>query len=275
MANAQTDKKQDAVEAYLKEAQSWESDINSMREKSEKRAWRVAYAAGTFAFVALIGIAALAPLKEVTPFLVRVDNTTGIVDIVTAIVDGKTTYEEAINSYFLRNYIRYREAYSYSLAEEYYVNVGAMSAPEEQKKYFEYFNPKNPDSPLKVYGQNVTVEINVDSTSYIKPDVALVRWHGIERRPGEKPLLSHWASTLTFRYVGTPMKKKDREISPLGFQVTEYRRDSDSSIQTQLPISSQQVPVSVSPAPQNDEVVLFPGQIVQPNAATQSDDAGQ
>jgi type IV secretion system protein VirB8 len=35
---------------------------------------------------------------------------------------------------------------------------------------------------------------------------------------------------LVFKYSGAPMTEKDRAVNPLGFQVTEYRNDPDSSV---------------------------------------------
>lgn len=50
----------------------------------------------------------------------------------------------------------------------------------------------------------------------------------LERSPTEKPLVTHWTATITFKYSGAPMKQRDRDRNPLGFQVTEYRVDPDA-----------------------------------------------
>ena len=79
----------------------------------------------------------LTPLKTVKPYVIRVDNATGIVDTIDALKDGKTMYDEVINRYFIQLYVRYREGYSRELAAEYYGNVGLMSATQEQQRYAE------------------------------------------------------------------------------------------------------------------------------------------
>jgi len=215
---------------YLQEAKSWETDRLIAAEKSKKIAWAIAMVAGGIALVSVIAVAGLTPLKSTELKIIRVDNATGIVDVVTEIPNAKTNYNEAVNKYFAQLYIRYREGYSRELAEEYYSNVGIMSGRAEQQRYGEFFNPKNPQSPLNVYGTNARVKTRVKSVSFIKENVALVRYtKEIERGASERPAITHWAATLVFKYSGAPMTEKDRAVNPLGFQVTEYRNDPDSS----------------------------------------------
>lgn len=215
-------------EKYLQEARSWETDKVRESERSEKIAWRVAAASCATAFAAVMAVAALMPLKTVEPYVIRVDNSTGIVDVVEALTDGETNYDEAMNKYFTQWYVRYREGYSKELTEDYYYNVGIMSSSLEQQRYYQFFNPNNPLSPLKVYGDYAKVKIRIKSTSFINPTVALVRYTKEVERGLDKPAVTHWAATLTFKYTKAPMAEKDRAINPLGFQVVEYRNDPDA-----------------------------------------------
>lgn len=219
-------------EAYLQEARSWETDKISAIEKSKKVAWTIAIASGCLAFASVLAVAMLSPLKTVEPYVIRVDNATGIVDVVTALKDGKTTYDEAMSKYFTQWYVRYREGFSMELAEDYYKSVGIMSTGLEQQKYFELFNPKNPLSPLNIYGPSAKSIITIKSTSFLKPNVAMVRYTKAIQRGLSAPELTHWAATITFKYSGAPMAEKDRAINPLGFQVDEYRNDPDASLST-------------------------------------------
>ena len=72
----------------------------------------MATASGTVAFASVMAVAMLTPLKTVEPYVIRVDNSTGIVDVVESLRDGETNYDEAINKYFTQWYVRYREGYS-------------------------------------------------------------------------------------------------------------------------------------------------------------------
>ena len=249
-----TQKPKDALKSYLEEAQTWETSKTKELVKSTKLAWRVATGACILAGASVLAVAGLTPLKSVEPYVIRVDSTTGIVDIARGMRDSKTTYDEAINKYFTQWYVKYREGYTRELAEEYYKNVGTMSSPTEQQKYFEWFNPKNPQSPLVVYGTGAKVRINIKSISFIKPDIALVRYtRGIERGT-DRPELTHWAATVTFKYYGASMTEVDRGINPLGFKVIDYRNDPDAAIDSK-PGSTPQPETTPVTSP---SVTLYP-----------------
>jgi type IV secretion system protein VirB8 len=216
------------LDEYFKEVRSWETDKVEESIRSKKLAWRIAIGACVLACISVLAVASLAPLKHVEPFVIRVDNSTGIVDVVNSLKNGKSNYEEAVNKYFVQLYIRYREGYSKELTQEYYENVGIMSVGLEQQKYFAGFNPKNPHSPINVYGPYTKVKVTILGTSFIKPTIALVRYTKEIERGLDKPEISHWAATVTFKYSASPMKESDRSKNPLGFQVVEYRNDPET-----------------------------------------------
>lgn len=251
--------KENDFDQYLLEARSWETDKLKQAATSKKVAWWIA-SAGVMVGVLGTASATFQATKEPPPPVVlRVDNSTGIVDVVKPLADGKTNYEEAINKYFTQWYVRYREGYSKELAPDYYANVGLMSVGLEQQKYFEWFNPKNPLSPLNVYGAHAKVKVRIKSTSFIKPHVALVRYTKEIERGLDKSQVSHWAATITFKYSGAPMKEQDRAVNPLGFQVVEYRNDPDALTPETTTATAQ--PELVQPS---TPITLYPGQTPLP-----------
>ena len=92
------------LEPYFHEAQSWDADRAAQWRRSARLAWWVSAAGWTCAIAASIALAALMPLKRVEPFVVRVDNATGIVDVV-PIYDGSSAPPEAATRYFLTHYL--------------------------------------------------------------------------------------------------------------------------------------------------------------------------
>ncbi|MGH6970945.1 MAG: VirB8/TrbF family protein, partial [Caulobacteraceae bacterium] len=83
------------LKGYFAEAKSWNADQIRSAERSRRLAWGVAACAGIVATVAVGAVAALAPLKSVEPFVVRVDRSTGAVDVMTALRSEKPlTYDE-------------------------------------------------------------------------------------------------------------------------------------------------------------------------------------
>lgn len=103
--NAETD-----LKGYFAEAKGWNADQLRSAERSRRLAWGVAAFASIVATVAVGAVAALAPLKSVEPFVVRVDRSTGAVDVMTALRSEKPlTYDEAVTKHFLAQYVRARE----------------------------------------------------------------------------------------------------------------------------------------------------------------------
>jgi type IV secretion system protein VirB8 len=227
---------------YFREARSWDEDTTAQIKRSEKRAWRVAVAAVILAVLEGIAIASMAPLKTVEPFVVRVDNNTGLVDVVSVLAetDGEVKQEalEALDKYWLGQYIQHRERYQWDTREYDRRIVGLLSASGVQQEYGNYTDPKrSPNAPVTVYGQNAEVVTSVKSISFInsgemvndeKRVTALVRYIKKVKRPGESDLLTHWGATVTFVYRNASMKLEDRLLNPLGFQVIGYRNDQES-----------------------------------------------
>ena len=226
---APKEKKKSFAERYFDEATGWERDFVMRAKKSEKTAWVVAITAALVALIAVFAVAMLTPLKTVEPFLVRVDNNTGMVDIVTVMKEQKTNYEEAINKNFIRQYIIAREGWLYQTHKEDYEKVGIFSTPEEQQVYALQMNPRdNPASPLNLYGENSQVKVKIKNISFINANTALVRFTKTVVQSGNNAPPSHWIATIPFIYYPAPMQEKDRWINPLGFQVEKgYRTDAE------------------------------------------------
>ena len=98
---------------------------------------------------------------------------------------------------------------------------GRLSFGDE---YSQEFAPSVEDSPFRLYGDNGTVTIEVRSINFLDADTAVVRLKRSVNRQGERRE-SDWMITLSFSYLLTPGSESDRFVNPLGFQVTQYRKD--------------------------------------------------
>ncbi len=108
----------DNLKSYFEKARRFDQDRMIQVERSNRVAWSIAIAAGIVAGISILAVASLAPLKTVEPFVVRVDNSTGIVDVVSALSATAGTYDEAVTKYFAAKYVRGREGYVWSEAQE-------------------------------------------------------------------------------------------------------------------------------------------------------------
>ena len=221
---------QKEMDAYLKEAQSWESDRISNSERAKVTAWILAGVASSVAVAASVAVALLATRQPDAPVVLKVNQSTGSVEVVNRLAGGDTTYDEVVRKYWTEQYVMSREGFMRQIADDQYNKIGLMSGGVERKRFGDWFNPKNPTSPLNQYTDGTRVRIYVKGSTFLKPNVALVRYTKQIERPGqERPEVTFWAATVNFKFSGAPMKEADRRVNPLGFQTIEYRVDPDSA----------------------------------------------
>src|SRR5450631_3549099 len=120
------------------------------------------------------------PLKSVEPFVIRVDNTTGVTDVV-PMYAGKGEVSEVVTRYLLHNYVVTRERYFYAMAEQDYNLIGAYNSPVLNSAWMADWDRANAESPLVRYKDGTTVRSQVQSISFIKradgsQDLAQVRF---------------------------------------------------------------------------------------------------
>ncbi|WP_363351684.1 virB8 family protein [Methylocystis echinoides] len=217
------------LKTYFERARLWEQDLLLAAQRSQRIAWGVAAAASLLAFASIGAVAALTPLKTVEPFVIRVDNATGIVDVVSAVKDEPQTYDEAIARYFLAQYVRVREGYSFVEAPSNFRTVSLLSTQTEQERFAHLYRGSNPESPQAAYGRSGLAEIRIKAISLLGPTLASVRYLR-EVRHGDETKLSHWIATVTFSFEKkATISSSDRLINPLGFLVSEYRSDPETA----------------------------------------------
>ena len=218
------------VAEYFVAARGWDQDRAQAERRSAKRAWLIAAVASVVAVSAVLAVAALTPLKSVEPFVIRVDNASGVVDVVPAL-KGKASESEVVARYLLTQYVITRERFVPSLAEADYETVGAFHTPPMNQAWAAAWNRNNPESPLNVHADGSAVRVKVTAVSFLTPssgrrDLAQVRF---VRSVGElgAALEQQYVATLQYAY-GEPSKDdRLRAANPLGFKVLEYRREPE------------------------------------------------
>ena len=221
-----------ALENYLLEAQSWELDRARRAERSANVAWIVAAVAAVIAVLAVAAVSGLTPLKQPVPVLIRVDSSSGIVDIVPT-YEGTTDIEQVVTRNLLQNYVIARERYFYGTAEADYELVASQNSPRLNQEWAAMWATNNPASPLNVYKDGTSIRTQVRSVTFLKLEsgkdkLAQVRFTRFTRAGGTgEEQASHWVSTIEFAYVPPSKDDKTRSLNPLGFRVVEYRREPE------------------------------------------------
>ena len=225
--------KSELLTAYFQEAASWDADRVAQADHNATRAWRVAGAGWVCAVACAAALAVLVPLKRVEPFVVRVDNSTGIVDVV-PMYSGEAGMQQTVTRYFLSHYISVCERFNFATAESDYDECGAFHAAQRNQAWYALWNPSNPASPLNVHKDGSTLRVQVESVSFFRrasgvTDLAQVRYLTAERSgTGADEHFTHWIATIQYAYAQPSSDPKVRRWNPLGFKVMEFTAEPET-----------------------------------------------
>ena len=213
------------LKTYFAEARSWDEERLRAAKRSQRLAWLLAIIGIVVGLAGLAAVVALTPLKRVELVTVRVNQTTGAVDVQTQLT-GKAPmrYDEAVTKFFLAQYVRNRESWNPASAQESYDTVAILSQPSEQQRWSSFISPRNPQSPRVLWGDRVFATARITNISFINNRVANVRFTRTVQTDTAAQS-TDWIATVTFGYTNAPMAEGDRYRNPLGFQVETYRAD--------------------------------------------------
>ena len=220
------------IEEYFREAQSWDADRAAQFRRSARTAWWVAGAGWSCAVASALALALLMPLKRVDPFVVRVDNSTGIVDVV-PVYAGSATPEEAVTRYFLMHYLTICERFNFATAESDYEECGAFHSAQRNQAWYALWTSTNPASPLNIHKDGSTVRVQVNSVSFFTrasglSDLAQVRYlKAVRQGAGSEESFTHWVATIQYAYADPAKDPKVRRWNPLGFKIVDFRTEPE------------------------------------------------
>jgi type IV secretion system protein VirB8 len=221
-----------AIDDYLSEARSWDADRAAQSRRSARTAWWVAGAGWSCAIATALALALLMPLKRVEPFLVRVDNSTGIVDVV-PVFTGDATQEESVTRYFLTHYLTVCERFNFATAESDYEECGAFHSAQRNQAWYALWTATNPGSPLNLHKDGSTVRVQVNAVSFFTrasglKDLAQVRYLKAARQgAGAEETFTHWIATVQYVYGDPAKDPKSRRWNPLGFKIVDFHSEPE------------------------------------------------
>jgi type IV secretion system protein VirB8 len=222
-----------ALEAYLKEGASWDADRVLMANRSTRTAWRVAIGACALTALSLMALVLLMPLKRVDPFVIRVDNTTGVVDVVPTFV-GRAEMPEVLTRYLLTHYVTVCERFNFATAESDYEECAAFHSAARNQAWVAHWDRSNHSSPLNVHKDGSSVRVQVSSLSFFKrasrvEDLAHVRYTKSRRTSASaNDQVTHWIATVQYVYSDPPTDPRVRRWNPLGFKIIEFRSEAET-----------------------------------------------
>ena len=204
-----------------------EAETNRIR-KNAKIAWRLVGMMSVITCLSIVAVVMLTPLKTVQPFVIRVDNNTGLTDTVSVMKQRQDSYDEIVDKYFLKQYVQYRESYDWETIQTTFDATKLMSNPAVAAEYEKFYATDN--APHKVLKNNLKVLVKVQSVAFLG-NLAQVRFikqsvpvgNALDKKSPPLKMIA----TIAWEYQGGKMSEQDRLINPLGFKVKSYRVDRE------------------------------------------------
>jgi type IV secretion system protein VirB8 len=165
--------------------------------------------------------------KSFDPFVIQIDEATGMAKVVTPLNNQVLTGDESLAKYFIKKYVISRETYNPvdfdTLALK---NVRLLSS---NSVYWGYRGMLRNDeiNPSKKYGQKNTTYLTVKSWSKISDNKFFLRF-SLHETSGNRRAFDKIA-VVEFKYTAMELTEEERDVNPVGFQVTGYRVDDDNS----------------------------------------------
>jgi type IV secretion system protein VirB8 len=214
--------------SYYDEGVRWEQSVYQ-RTVNSLRVWRgVALILGVALLVALGALVLLLPLKTFEVVTLIVDKTTGFVEVARPLEQGGTiSQHEALTRGNIVRFLRARETYDPKSLRDNYEMALLYSTGTASRDLQAEFDNSNLKNPMRRYGPDTVVSIMVKSVIFLNERTAAVRFQTTRRNDRENAT-EHWVANVRFRYTSEPMRNDYRFDNPLGFQVTEYRKDQET-----------------------------------------------
>lgn len=196
----------------------------------------VALVALLVALTSVFAVKRLSPLKSVEPYLLQIDDKTGIVQSVNPAERNVYMANELVDRYFVSRYIYARESYNFTTLRYNYETVRVMTLPDLFFSFRNSVNPSNPESlaaTFKTMGQR---DVKFVSMSYITnpplpngevevtpAKIMQVRILVRDKAPNTPDTETRYVVTITFEYANLDLNQEEMLVNPLGFRVVNYQ----------------------------------------------------
>ena len=160
------------------EAHGFDVDLVLEPRLSARRAWIVASAAGAMSLLLASALILVLPLKETQVFTVLVDRQTGDAEKIMAVAPTGIEDQEALKQSLLVDYLSDREGYFLPGIQARLESVQRRStgSAEESLRLLWSKGGDNRAYPPDVYGPGAEVTVTVRRITFLKPNVAQVRF---------------------------------------------------------------------------------------------------
>ncbi|MGB7336996.1 MAG: type IV secretion system protein [Salaquimonas sp.] len=210
-------------------AYSFEEEVFFQLRSQRNRWMGVAILALLLSVVAMGVVLSLLPLKEIRPYVVMVDKTTGSAEKIVQVRAVDLTEQEAVREAELVSYVTDRETYDVADNETRIPDVLTRSEDQARSSLIALWTRGNVNYPPDIYTNRSRLKVTIISITLLSEGTAQVRFRKALEREGERSVERDFVATVGF--IFEPRVERNLQAvwkNPLGFTVTNYRIDAET-----------------------------------------------
>jgi type IV secretion system protein VirB8 len=165
--------------------------------------------------VAVIFVKNVMSSKSLEPYVIEVEEKTGVPTIVEQLTAQRFTGDQMIRKYFINQYVHAASAYD---AKTYKMDADKVRLFSTPGVYSEFRARVN----AKELGPNSSIEVRIKSVQFPEANTAQIRIARQIDREGYDPVIKDEVITMIFYFTNLDLSLEERLINPLGFQVNKY-----------------------------------------------------
>jgi len=210
-------------------AHTFEDEVFFQLQSQRNRWMIIAVLALSMAIIAMGAVFALLPLKEIRPYVVMVDRTTGAAEKIFQVRPVSLAEQEAVRQAELVSYVTDRETYDTFDNETRIPEVLTRSHEQARSSLVALWTQGNENYPPAIYAARSRLLVEIVSITLLTEKTAQVRFRKTLETEGEKAVERDFVATVGFEFK----PKIERNLqsvwkNPLGFIVTNYRIDAET-----------------------------------------------
>ena len=210
-------------------AEAFENEVFFSLRRQRDQGWIVGGLGLGIGFASVVVLAFAIPLKEIKPYVIMVDRSTGESEQVVSVRPTTLSDQQAVLESELVRYVTNRETYDPNDNPQRIPLVDAMSKGQAQVSLRAIWNTGSKEYPPELYGGDTQITTRVRSVSILDKTTAQVRFVRNLESPGADPVSRDFVAVVAYSFNPRTERSLDQVWhNPLGFTVSGYRIDAET-----------------------------------------------
>jgi type IV secretion system protein VirB8 len=166
--------------------------------------------------VAVIFVKQLTSSKSLDPYVIEIEEKTGVATIVDQKTVQQFSSDEAIRKYFINQFIQAASGYDPKTYKKDVEKVRLFSSPAVYNDFRNRINARD-------LGVDSQIAVRIKSLQFLDGSTAQIRLLLQINLAGANPTTKDQIITMNFYFTNLNLTLEEMLINPLGFQVTSYK----------------------------------------------------